>query len=87
MDEQKLAEVRQKIDAIDVQLVTLLNERARMALQAGIAKGSQQIQRPEREAEVLRNVAAANKGPLSGAGLEQIFKTIVEICRTIQLTK
>ena len=87
MDEQKLADVRQKIDDIDAQLVALLNERARMALQAGIAKGNQHIQRPEREAEVLRNIAAANKGPLSDEGVQEIFKKIVEVCRTIQYNR
>ncbi len=87
MDEQQLAQIRGDIDIIDAQLVELLNERARLALQAGIAKGDQQIQRPEREAEVIQNITLANKGPLSGEGIREIFTKIVEVCRTIQFTK
>ena len=87
MDEQKLAQVRLKIDAIDLELTALLNDRARLALQAGILKGDQQIQRPEREAKVLENAVTANKGPLSDEGVQEIFKKIVEICRTIQYNK
>jgi chorismate mutase len=53
----------------------------------GIAKGGKQIRRPGREAEVLKNIAAANQGPLADEGLEAIFKTIISVCRTIQYTK
>lgn len=84
---EQLTKYRKDIDDIDQQLLTLLNERARLALQVGIAKGGQNIHRPEREAEVLQNVTDANKGPLSGAAVRKIFEEIIEICRTIQYTK
>jgi chorismate mutase / prephenate dehydratase len=87
IDEPKLAQLRERIDAIDEQLVTLLNERARLSLQAGIAKGGRNIQRPEREAQVLMHVAAVSKGPLAGEGLRAIFEVIIKVCRTIQLNK
>ena len=45
-DEEKIARLRVKIDAIDIQLVELLNERARLALLVGIAKGGRNIVRP-----------------------------------------
>lgn len=86
-DEDKLAELRQKIDAIDVQLTQLISDRARLALQAGIIKGWKNIQRPEREAEVLANVTTVNRGPLSDEGIQLIFKAIVKVCRTIQYNK
>jgi chorismate mutase/prephenate dehydratase len=87
VDEQKLAEIRQQIDDLDKKLVTLLNERARLALEAGFAKGGQEIERPEREAQVLKNVIDTSRGPLSSEGLETIFRTIIRVCRTIQLNK
>jgi chorismate mutase/prephenate dehydratase len=84
---EKLAEYRVQIDSIDQQLLGLLNERARLALQVGIAKGGTSVYRPEREAEVLANVTGANKGPLADEAVHAIFKKIIEVCRTIQLTK
>lgn len=83
----KLSEYRTQIDAIDQQLLELLNERARIALQVGIAKGGENIHRPEREAEVLHNVTATNKGPLADEAVRKLFREIIEICRTIQYTK
>lgn len=87
MDDTKLAEIRKQIDSVDKKLVALLNERARLALQAGIAKGDRQIERPEREAQVIQNAIASNKGPLAEEGIRFIFQKIVEVCRTIQLNK
>lgn len=84
---EKLATYRKQIDDLDQQLLKLVNERARVALQVGIAKGGQNIHRPEREAEVLRNVMGANNGPLADEGVRTIFTTIIDVCRTIQQTK
>jgi chorismate mutase/prephenate dehydratase len=86
-DTEKLVNYREQIDRLDQQLLELLNERARVALQVGIAKGGQNIHRPEREAEVLANVTSANKGPLADEAVRAIFAKIIEVCRTIQLTK
>ena len=68
MDEP-LLDLRRAIDEIDRRLVALLSERARLAQRVGELKHAAEapVYRPEREAEVLRNVAAANPGPLSGA--------------------
>jgi chorismate mutase/prephenate dehydratase len=87
MQEEQLADLRKKIDTIDTQLLELLNERARLALQVGIAKGGKNIHRPEREAEVLRQIAKANKGPLANEAVQQLFKDIIEVCRMIQYNK
>ena len=60
--------LREKIDALDVRLQALINERARLALEIAETKqreGSNNFYRPEREAEVLRNVLARHQGPLS----------------------
>jgi chorismate mutase/prephenate dehydratase len=86
-EEEKLPDLREKIDAIDLQIAGLLNERARLALKVGIAKGGKNIVRPEREAEVLENVVASNKGPLADEGMQAIFTKIIEVCRTIQYNK
>jgi chorismate mutase/prephenate dehydratase len=85
--EDKLQEFRSQIDAVDGKLLELLNERARLALQVGIAKGGENIHRPEREAEIIRQLAEANKGPLANEAVRQIFENIIAVCRTIQYNK
>ena len=64
---------RRRIDEIDQQLVKLLNERSRCAVEIGQIKKkmSQPAWSPEREAEILRNVVKANGGPLDNAALPE----------------
>jgi chorismate mutase-like protein len=87
-DDKKLTDIRKRIDAIDETLTDLLNERARLALEAGIVKGDQRVvYQPEREEAVLEHIATSGKGPLSAEGLKTIFRTVIEVCRTIQYNK
>jgi chorismate mutase / prephenate dehydratase len=75
-----LEELRKRIDEIDQQLVGLMNERARMAVQIGQLKreaGQNSVYSPEREREVLEKVLAANTGPLTDATLIAIWKELM----------
>ncbi|HKR81798.1 MAG TPA: chorismate mutase [Candidatus Saccharimonadales bacterium] len=83
-DISKITKLREEIDRIDEQLVALLNKRAQVSLKIRVAKGSSSIYRPEREAEVINNVTAASKGPLSGEAIATLFHTIIYVCRSIQ---
>ena len=66
-----LAALRQRIDAYDDQLLKLISERAATAQEVGHIKApGSPLYRPEREANILRRMQAANAGPLSNA-LEQ----------------
>ena len=75
---------RADIDALDEQIVALLNERAKHAAAIGKLKGNDGAYRPEREAEVLRRVAAANGGPLANAALGRLFTEIISACRALE---
>ena len=60
-----LDKLRKKIDLLDAKLISLLNLRAEVTKEIGrekISKGKS-IYSPEREIQVLRKVAALNKGP------------------------
>ena len=77
---------RKKIDAIDLQLVGLLNERTTCAIEIGkikIALGMDAYS-PEREGEVISNVAAKNAGPLSSAALRRLFERIIDEARSAE---
>jgi len=81
-----LTPLRDQIDAIDRQLVELISRRARLAAEVGRVKlaNASPIFRPEREAGVLRAVAAQNPGPLAAAALEPIFREVISACRAME---
>ncbi len=79
-----LAAMRKRIDEVDQQIQSLINERARFAQQVGVSKGelaaAVDYYRPEREAEVLRGVLARNKGPLRDEEILRLFREIMSAC-------
>jgi len=79
-----LNEVRARIDSIDLQIQSLIADRAMMAQQVGKAKGPLKAAidyyRPEREAQVLRKVLDRNSGPLADEVLVRLFREIMSAC-------
>lgn len=79
-----LVAMRKRIDAVDSQIQSLINERARFAQQVGISKGelaaAVDYYRPEREAEVLRAVLDRNEGPLRDEEMLRLFREIMSAC-------
>jgi chorismate mutase/prephenate dehydratase len=81
-----LASQRACIDAIDRELLSLLNSRARVALAIGElkrAEGSPAF-RPEREAAVIEGLKAGNTGPLPTASVAPIWREIMSACRALE---
>jgi chorismate mutase/prephenate dehydratase len=74
-----LEPIREKIDALDKQLVKLINERLALAAEIGKIKRSQggQIYVAEREDAVLRKVAGQNEGPIKNEALQAIYREIM----------
>jgi chorismate mutase len=89
MSIQRLAECRHQIDAVDLKLLVLLNERTRIVEEIGrIKQGlSLPIYEPKREDQVFHNVTTNNKGPLSAEALKRIFERIIDEMRNIQREK
>ncbi len=83
-----LDELRVKIDQVDQQIHQLLNERAVLAENVAKAKFSTETNpvfyRPEREAQVLRNVMARNEGPLGNETVARIFREIMSACLALE---
>src|SRR3954464_4435088 len=82
----KLKPPREQIDAIDAQILGLLNRRAKVAQQVGHVKAETNapVFRPEREAQVLRSVADRNSGPLDDGDIQTIFREIMSSCRALE---
>ena len=76
--------LRAKIDALDAEIVRLLNARAELSLEIGKLKGPGQVYAPGREAEVYANAQAASAGPLQAASLKAIYSEIISSSRTLQ---
>ena len=79
-----LKQHRDKIDAIDNQMLELVNERARLAREIGNLKNGGPIYRPEREAQVLRRLLEQNQGPLSSEAVTSIFRQVMANCRALE---
>lgn len=86
MSDNKLLPLRLQIDAIDAQILDLLNQRARVAEAVGHVKAETNapVFRPEREAQVLRSVAERNPGPLNSDDVQLIFREIMSACRALE---
>src|SRR5580658_4329664 len=82
----ELDRLRAQIDAINVKLVRLLNQRAKVAQAIGHLKqaGGAAIYQPARERAVLDKVSALNQGPLTGEHLRRIFVEIISACTALQ---
>ena len=82
--ESKLAVHRERIDAIDAEILALMNRRVGEARKIGaikLALEAPAVYRPEREARVLRRLREMNQGPLDDAALEILFREIMSITR------
>ena len=86
MSDNKLLPLRHRIDAIDAQILDLLNQRARVAEEVGHVKAETNapVFRPEREAQVLRSMAQSNPGPLQNDDVQLIFREIMSACRALE---
>jgi chorismate mutase/prephenate dehydratase len=83
---KSLAQLRTEIDAVDQELLTLLNRRAGLAHEVGEIKkveGSP-VYRPEREAQVILGLQGANPGPLKAANIATIWREIMSACRALE---
>jgi chorismate mutase/prephenate dehydratase len=86
LTEARLAELRREIDSIDDTLLALLNRRAAAALEVGSIKSKENLQFyvPEREAEILRRLTAANPGPFPNDALKALYREIISASLSLE---
>jgi chorismate mutase/prephenate dehydratase len=82
-DDPVLEGLREQIAAVDLEIVAAMNERIRLVAEIKAHKESRGIGfvDPEREASLLRYLADANSGPLSDAGLRELFELILALSK------
>lgn len=82
-----IAAVRQQIDALDRQLLDMVNQRARLAQKIGELKkdaNDAPVYRPEREALVISKLQDANPGPLPAGAIRSIWREVMSACRGLE---
>lgn len=79
-----LKQLRERIDAIDQEILKLVSERASVAHAIGKLKTDGIVYRPEREAQVLRGLIERNPGPLPGKAVTRLFTEIISACRALE---
>lgn len=90
VDDEALKPLRERIDSIDRQLLTLINARAQCALEVGEIKQGQPMSeapifyRPEREAQILTRLMAENPGPLTDADVAGLFREVISCCLNLE---
>lgn len=77
---------RQAIDAIDAEILTLLNARSRAVQHIGELKkiSGKAVKDPKREQAILDRLTALSNGPLSKDGIEEIWQTIFAVSRKME---
>ena len=88
VEEDKLGSLRNEIDAIDDELLELLNRRASITKSVGDLKreagGRIEYYRPDREAKILNRLKNANEGPLTGKTVVGLMREIISVCLSLE---
>src|ERR1035437_10243620 len=80
LEPRELESLRAEIDALDIDIVRLLNRRATLGLAAGHAKtrSGRPLTDAERERDVLVRISRANEGPLPQGELLALYRQLIE---------
>lgn len=86
IEDQEIDELRRQIDAIDLQLLSLLAERHRVVLAVGERKRLQNlpVHDPKREIALLERLAAHAPPPLDETTIRHVYQAILSESRRLQ---
>ena len=82
----RIKEIRKAIDLIDADLLKLLNNRARLAIELGELKNDLglAIYDPTREREIIEMMLSKNEGPLDDKAVIGLFQRIIDESRRVE---
>ena len=77
---------RREIDEVDLELLRLLNVRARLALKVGALKKAAALPIVDRDRErlVLQRLQELNDGPLDQRAVDKLFRRIIRESKRIE---
>ncbi|MBA3736418.1 MAG: chorismate mutase [Actinobacteria bacterium] len=82
-DDPLIKQIRQQISDTDRSIVDAMNARLRLVARLKRYKDSRGIGfvDPEREEWMLQYLLRANRGPLSGEGLQELFEEVLDLTK------
>jgi chorismate mutase/prephenate dehydratase len=92
MNDDALEKLRDRIDAIDKQLLELFNQRAGCAVEVATVKRERSeasdknvdFFRPDREAQVIKRIKSLNNGPLSDDEVGRLIREVMSACLALE---
>ena len=81
-----MEKLRGRIDELDVELLELLNERAKCVMKIGAIKQKEntEVLVPQREIALLDRLSSLNQGPMTADMVLYIFQQIIDTLKELQ---
>jgi chorismate mutase len=87
--QERVRELRERVDEVDRELIRSLNERARIVqeIMALKAEAGAPVYDPKREEEILQRVVEQNEGPIYDSSMRDIFELILHRIRDLEIQR
>jgi chorismate mutase len=87
--QEKVRELRERVDEVDQELIEALSERARIVQEIMALKieAGAPVYDPRREEEILRSVVERNPGPIFDSSMRDIFELILHRIRDLEIQR
>jgi len=87
--QERVRELRERVDEVDRELIRVLNERARIVqeIMALKAEAGAPVYDPRREEEILQRVVELNTGPIYDSSMREIFELILHRIRDLEIQR
>ncbi len=82
----ELRGLREKIDAIDDEILRLLNKRAEIVIEVALIKRKENARfySPQREKEIFERLTSINKGPFPNSAIKPLFREILSASLSLE---
>jgi chorismate mutase len=87
--QEKVLELRERVDEVDRELIEALSERARIVQEIMVLKAEvgAPVYDPRREEEILQRVVERNPGPIYDSSMRDIFEIILHRIRDLEIQR
>ena len=87
--QERVRELRKRVDEVDRELIRALNERARIVqeIMALKAEAGAPVYDPRRDEEILQRVVELNTGPIYDSSMRDIFEMILHRIRDLEIQR
>ena len=87
--QNRIEDLRSRVDEVDRYLIRILNERARIVQEIVSIKAEvgKPLFDPRREEEILQKVAEQNQGPIYDTSMREIFELILHRIRDLEVQR